>query len=90
MDRDDPDGVEISRTDAFEGLQVVVAVVDEVFGVVVELQEGQPLRDDVHVFAEVLGRRRGQARWRRRWRWRGSKPGAGPMEHLVLNLRSVG
>ena len=57
MDRDDPDGVEISRTDAFEGLQVVVAVVDEVFGVVVELQEGQPLGDDVHVLAEVLGRR---------------------------------
>lgn len=74
MDRDDPDGVKISRSDAFEGLEVVVAIVDEVFGVVVELQEGQPLGDDVHLVAEVLGRRRGQARWRRRRRWRGSKP----------------
>ena len=70
VDRDNPDGVEICRPDAFEGLQIIVAVVDEVFGVVIELQEGQPLGDDVHVFAEVFGHWRGQAGRRRRWRWR--------------------
>lgn len=103
VNRHDPDGVEVVRTHLLQGLQVVVAVVDEVSGIVLELQKRQPLDDNVGLVAfraAVEARSRGRRqirRGRRRGRRRRvsqppprTRPAPGPTSDDVAVVHRLG
>ena len=68
VDADDADRVQVGGADLLDGLEVVVAVVEEGGRVVRQLQEHQPLLHDVRqrVRRRVRRRRLGAGRRRRR------------------------